>query len=145
MQEVQETLATFQDRISRLEHQFGDRDIIISSELNNEFLLDGDDLSIRKEPILWNLSDYHLFYVITVPPGKSISKHSHDEAIFRYLAQGSLLLNKTYKIEAGNWFVVKAGVPYEIETDTGYVTFGGYGHWCQTRRGAASTHVIEGT
>ena len=94
MKEVKETLATFQERISRFEHQFEGRDIIISTELEREYLLDGEDLTIRKEPILWSLSDYHLFYVVTVPPGKHIPKHSHDEAIFRFIAQGNLLVNK---------------------------------------------------
>jgi len=143
MAEINERLSTYIDRIERFEEQFKDQDIVISTSLRNEILVDGDDEDIRKEPILWRLYEHNMFYVVTVPPGKKIDKHQHDESIFRFIAQGSLVLNGEHKITSGMWFVVKANTPYEIQTEEGYVSLAGYTSICRTRRMDLGTHLIE--
>ena len=116
MAEVDERLSTYIDRIERFEDQFSNQDVILSTTLRNEILLDGDDEDIRKEPVLWRLYEHYMFYVVTVPPGKQIEKHKHDECIFRFIGQGGLTLicsGVSYNINCGTWFVVKADTPYE--------------------------------
>ncbi|MBT3237264.1 MAG: hypothetical protein HOL37_10545 [Rhodospirillaceae bacterium] len=143
MAEIFETLSTYIDRIERYEGQFDDRDIVISTDLNNDILVDGDDDDIRKEPVLWRLYEHNMFYMVTVPAGKHIETHRHDESIFRFIAKGSLLLNKEHTITSGMWFVVKADTPYEIETKEGYTSLAGYTSICRTRRMATGLHLIE--
>ena len=143
MPEINERLSTYIDRIERFETQFKDQDIIISTSLKNEILVDGEDEDIRKEPILWRLYEHNMFYIVTVPPGKNIDKHQHDESIFRFIAQGSLVLNGKNKITSGMWFVVRANTPYEIHTEEGYVSLAAYTSMCRTRRTAVGTHLIE--
>ena len=146
MAEIDERLSTYIDRIERFEDQFSDQDIILSTTLENEILVDGDDEDIRKEPVLYRLYEHYMFYVVTVPPGKRIHRHKHDEAIFRFIAQGSLTLisnNESYDIQAGMWFVVKANTPYEIRSEEGYVSLAGYKSKCRTNRGLKGSHLVE--
>jgi len=144
MKEINEKLSTYIDRIERFEEQFADQNIIISTSLKNETLIDGDEEDILREPILWRLYEHNMFYVVTVPAGKHIKKHQHDESIFRFIAQGSLLLNGEYEINAGMWFVVKANTPYEIKTKEGYVSMAGYTSNCQTSRAmGAGTFLVQ--
>ena len=143
MAEILETLSTYIARIERLEEQFASQDIIISDNQKREFLRDGDDDRIRKEPILWRLYQHSMFYVVTVPPGMTVKKHRHDEDIFRYVASGSLVLNGNINIRAGTWFVIRKGVEYEIFTIDGYVALSSYTSICQTNRGDLRMHLIE--
>lgn len=144
MKEVVEKLSTYLDRIERLEGQFISERIIISTDIRKkELLIDGDDERIVKEPILWRLYQQHMFYVVTVPAGTIVKQHQHDEDLFRYIAQGSLLLNKTHQIAAGTWFVIRANTPYEITTDEGYVSLAGYTSICQTNRGELGAHIVK--
>ncbi|MEA1029374.1 hypothetical protein T3A99_12430 [Pseudomonas sp. N-137] len=144
MTEIAERLSTYLDRIERLEGQFSKESIIISTELKSkEFLIDGDDERIVKEPILWRLYQHNMFYVMTVPAGTVIKKHKHDEDLFRFVAQGSLVFNKKTNIVAGTWFVVKANTPYEITTKEGYVSIAGYTSNCRTNRGVDGTHLVR--
>jgi hypothetical protein len=146
MKEIQERMSTYFDRIERLETYFENRDIIISTNLEQkEILVDGDDDRIQKEPILWRLNQYNLFYIVTVPGGTDVSRHSHDEAVFRFLASGDLLLNNEYQIQPGSWFVIRAGVEYEIKTKEGYTTLAGYVSNCRTRRMDTGLHGVKGT
>ncbi len=144
MREIDETLSTYIDRIERFEDQFLERDIIVSTDLPNELLIDGDDEDIVKEPILWRLFTHNMFYVVTVPADKSIPTHCHEEDIFRFIAQGSLVLNDEYNLKAGTWFVVKANTPYQIKTEEGYISVAGYVSRCKTRRPQAENkHKIK--
>jgi hypothetical protein len=144
MKEIQEKFSTYLDRIERLEQQFSDENIIISSNLTSkELLIDGDDESIKKEPILWRLYEHNMFYTVSVPAGTVVKEHSHDENLFRFIVKGSLILNKEHKIEAGTWFVIKANTPYEITTDEGYMSLAGYTSICQTNRGLLRTHLVQ--
>lgn len=132
MKEIDETLSTYIDRIERFEDQFSTKDIIISTDLQNELLIDGDDDDIEKEPILWRLFTHNMFYIVTVPAGKTVPVHCHEEPIFRFISQGSLILNNQYDLKAGTWFVVKANTPYHIETKEGYTAISVYVSRCQT-------------
>ena len=146
MAEIDERLSTYIDRIERFEDQFSNRNIILSTSLENEILVDGDDEDIRKEPVLYRLYEHYMFYVVTVPPGKKIHRHRHDESIFRFIAQGSLTLtenDESHDIQSGMWFVVRANTPYEILTEEGYVSLAGYTSICQTNRGPRRSHLIE--
>lgn len=144
MKEVEEKFSTYLDRIERLEEQFASDPIILSTSLKaKELLIDGDDERIVKEPILWRLYQHNMFYIVTVPAGTVVKKHKHDEDIFRFIAQGSLVLNKVHKITAGTWFVIRANTTYEITTDEGYVSFGGYTSICRTNRGTFGTHLVK--
>ena len=141
MAEIDERLSTYLDRIERLEEQFLDKDIVVSSSLRNEVLLDGDDDEIQKEPILWRLHQYNMFYIVRVPKGTTIQRHQHDEAVFRFVAEGSLVLNNEHKITSGMWFVVKADTPYEVRTEEGYVAIAAYKLKCKTRKMTALHNV----
>jgi hypothetical protein len=143
MKELQEKLSTYIDRIERFEEQSGKKKIILSRKLDKELLLDGDEEDIEKEPILWRLNDYNMFYIVTVPPGKHVKKHKHDEDIFRFLAQGELTINKKHKVKAGEWFVIKGGTEYEITTKKGYVTLAAYTSICQTSRVMTGTYLVK--
>ena len=141
MAEINESLSTYLDRIERLEEQFLDKDIVVSSSLRNEILLDGEDDEIQKEPILWRLHQYNMFYVVRVPKGTTIQRHRHDEAVFRFVTEGSLILNDEHEITSGMWFVVKAETPYEVRTEEGYVAIAAYQQRCKTRRMTAVHRV----
>ena len=144
MKEVEEKFSTYLDRIERLEDQFASESIILSTNLKaKELLIDGDDERIVKEPILWRLYQHNMFYIVTVPAGTVVKKHQHDEDLFRFIAQGSLILNNEHKIVAGTWFVIRANTPYEITTEDGYVSFGGYTSICRTNRGTFGTHLVK--
>ena len=146
MAEIDERLSTYIDRIERFEDQMIDQPIIVSGSLENEILVDGDDDNIKKEPVLWRLYEHNMFYVVSVPPGSGIQKHDHRESVFRFIAQGSLILSSNsidYSIKSGMWFVVRAGAPYEIFTKEGYLALSGYTSICQTKRGHFGSHLVE--
>ena len=106
MAEIDERLSTYIDRIERFEDQMIDQPIIVSGSLENEILVDGDDDNIKKEPVLWGLYEHNMFYVVSVPPGSGIQKHDHRESVFRFIAQGSLILSSNsidYSIKSGMW------------------------------------------
>ena len=146
MKEIDEKLSTYLDRIERLEGQFFDKSIVISSTVRTkEILIDGDDERISKEPILWRLYQHNMFYIVNVPAGTVVKKHSHQEDLFRFIAKGSLLLNNEFVINSGEWFVIKAGTPYEITTKEGYTSFAAYTSICQTNRGTKGSHLVKKT
>ncbi len=143
MKEVNETLSVFAERIERLSHQFKGKDIIFSDEIDKEFLLDGENRDIEKEPVLWPLYDRNMFYIVRTRPRAKTPRHSHDESVFRILLSGSLKINGRNVDKPGTWFVVREGVMYEIETEEGYVTLAGYGEACGTQRGASRVHLLK--
>ena len=83
-----------------------------------------------------------MFYIVTVPPGKKIDAHSHDEDVFRILIEGDLKINGR-SVQPGEWFVVPKDVEYEIETANGYKTIAAYTSMCRTRRMDANVHLEE--
>lgn len=142
MAEVFETFATYLTRLEKLEAQFQDKPIVVSSDLIVPKLFDGDDDSIVKTRVAWPLHRHNMFYTVKVPGGKHIPKHSHEEDIFRYVISGALTVNGR-EIRTGEWFVIRNGTPYEIFTAEGYTTFGAYTSICRTRRGLEGKHLEE--
>ena len=141
MSEVFETFATYLTRLEKAQPELVDKPIILSRETKIAFLKDGDDESITKVPIAWPLYQYNMFYVVNVPPKKHVAKHSHDEDIFRFVVKGSMLINDIVKVSEGEWFVIRSGTPYEIQTETGYTTIAAYTSVCRTNRGAEGLHL----
>jgi len=138
MKEIKETLSVFANRIERLSHQFEGKEIVFSDEIEKEFLLDGANRDIEKEPILWPLYDRNMFYIVRTRSNSRTSRHSHDESVFRVLLSGSLRINGRTVDTPGTWFVVREGVKYEIETDEGYMTLTGYGTACN-----GQVHILK--
>jgi hypothetical protein len=143
MKEVNETLSVFADRIERLSPQFNGKDIIFSDEIDKEFLLDGENRDIEKEPVLWPMYGKNMFYIVRTRPNAKTPRHSHDESVFRVLLSGSLKINGRTVDKPGTWFVVREGVKYEIQTEQGYVTLAGYGSACGTQRGTSRGHLLK--
>ncbi|MNP46422.1 hypothetical protein D3C76_1404190 [compost metagenome] len=78
-----------------------------------------------------DISKFKILVLSQVIPQRLIKTHQHDdEPMFRYLISGSFKLNgETYM--AGDWVVVPIGYPYEIYTETGYVTMAPYCMSCE--------------
>ncbi len=111
--------------------------IITSDDLYIPALTDGP---IKRHQIAWRLYELSMFYIVKADPGTTVEEHFHDEDVFRLLIHGSLKV--TAGVEKGRmqkqmtewqWFVVRAGTPYEIEADCqhGYVALGGYRMRCR--------------
>ena len=141
---IDETFGTYLNRLETVNPTLIDKPIITSTDVNIPYLKDGEDYSITKTPIAWPLYQYNLFYTVNVPAKKHIPTHTHDEDVFRYVVKGSLLINKVVRIHEGEWFVIRKGTPYEIDTETGYVTIASYKNRCQTRGGVkfAGKHLV---
>ena len=63
-------------------------------------------------------------------------KTCHNEDIFRLVTRGSLILRTNpdeMEFHEGEWFVVREGTAYEIETRTGYTALAGYKMACKTQ------------
>jgi hypothetical protein len=129
MPKIQETVFTYLARIAEVQDQMKGP-IVLSSDVKIATLKDGD---VEKIPIAWPLFDgYNMFYVVKVPAKKHVRAHSHEEDVFRFVVKGSLVINGNIKVKEGMWFVIRANTPYEIETETGYTAFSGYGNQCLT-------------
>ncbi len=129
MPKIRETVFTYLERIGKVQNQMK-RPIVLSTNVKIATLKDGD---VEKIPIAWPLFDgYNMFYIVKVPPKKRVRRHSHDEDVFRFVVKGSLIINGDIRVREGMWFVVRANTPYEIETETGYTVFSGYGAQCFT-------------
>ena len=129
MPKIRETVFTYLERIGKVQNQMK-RPIVLSTQVNIATLKDGD---VEKIPIAWPLFDgYNMFYIVKVPPKKRVRRHSHDEDVFRFIVKGSLIINGDIRVREGMWFVVRANTSYEIETETGYTAFSGYGAQCVT-------------
>lgn len=132
--DVEETLAHYNARLEAVgdvSNKFTNG-ILIGRNVSIPYLLDGESKQIKKIPIGWPLANYNMFYTVDVPEDTFIKPHSHDEDIFRLLIDGDLTINGV-SIEKGEWFVVKAGTTYSIQTKNGYKSFAGYGMACQTQ------------
>jgi quercetin dioxygenase-like cupin family protein len=78
-----------------------------------------------------------MYYLIKVEAGTSVEKHSHNEDIFRLVTRGSLILRTTpdeMEFHEGEWFVVREGMAYEIESRTGSTALAEYKMACKTQR-----------
>jgi quercetin dioxygenase-like cupin family protein len=90
----------------------------------------GTKPGIEKFVIPVNIKEYCMMVVAEVAPGTKVPKHAHDEGIVRYIMQGSLTQNGV-KYGVGDWVFVPEGVPYEIDTPTGYIAMCLYRTWCK--------------
>jgi hypothetical protein len=131
-----ETFATFVARLEEYVPEIDKHDILISRDIDVTPLREGN--GITKMPVIWPLIDYKMFYITTVPPKTKVAKHSHIENVFRLVISGSLVVNDK-PVGAGEWFVVRRNVPYEIYTESGYQVLSGYGQACQTGGGDAAS------
>lgn len=134
--DVLETLSSHIARIEQFAGSLAKKKLIISTELKVEPF--EEDRGIKKTPIVWPMMDYKMFYTVEVPPNTTVATHSHDEAVFRVLVSGSLILNGKKIDQPGTWYVVPALTEYEIKTETGYVVISGYTSVCRTGREQAS-------
>lgn len=139
--DVLETLASHIARIEQFAPLLAKKKLIISTDLQVEPF--EEDRGIQKTPIVWPMMDYKMFYTVEVPPDTTVSKHSHDEAVFRILISGRLVLNGKKIDKPGTWYVVPAFTEYEIQTDTGYVVLSGYTHICRTGRQQALKNKLS--
>src|SRR6266478_3953472 len=129
MPKTRETVFTYLERIGKVQNQMKGP-IVLSTNVKIATLKDGD---VEKIPIAWPLFDgYNMFYIVKVPPKKRVRRHSHDEDVFRFVVKGSLVINGDIRVKEGMWFVIRANTRYEIETETGYTAFAGYGAECFT-------------
>jgi hypothetical protein len=139
MPKIRETVFTYIERIGKVQNKMK-KPIVLSTEVNIATLWDGD---VEKTPIAWPLfNGYNMFYIVRVPPKKRVRRHSHDEDVFRLVVEGSLIINGHVRVKEGMWFVIRANTPYEIETETGYTAFSGYGAACITP-GPGGTHTLR--
>ncbi len=101
----------------------------------------GEDNTTEMVPIAWPLyeNSESMSYVVTVPPNTHVASHSQDEDIFRFVVKGSLVVNDTIKIDEGMWFVVRANIPYKIDTGSGYKTVATYSKVCRSTRPGGNT------
>ena len=136
-----ETLSSHIARIEQFAPAFAKSKLIVSTDFAVEPL--EEDNKIRKTPIAWPLIDYKMFYIVEVPAGVTIAKHSHEEAVFRVLISGSLRINERLIDIPGTWYVVPSLVEYEIKTETGYSVLSGYIHNCFTRRQQAARKKVS--
>jgi len=136
--EIVETLSTYIKRLEEAELNFQEG-LLLARNVRIPVLVDGIENNVIKTPVGWPLLDYKMFYIVDVPAGVEIAPHKHEEDIFRVLLSGDLVING-HSINVGEWFVVKAGTTYSIETEGGYKAISAYTSICQTHR-ATATHV----
>lgn len=143
MAEITETFSTYRARVKQSLKEI-DKPIILSTDIHIPSLKGGADRSIEMVPVAWPLYDRNeaMWYIVTVPPHKSVPLHSHEEDVFRYIVKGSLLLNGSVEITEGMWFVVKANTPYETSTENGYKALFQY-HICCVSTRPGGTHWID--
>src|SRR5579871_126598 len=119
--DILETLANHTMRIEKFAQMLAGKKLIVSTDFDVKPFKEAR--GIRKTPLIWPLWDYKMFYVVDVPPGVTIPKHSHKEAVFRILISGSLTINGVEIDKPGTWYVVPAFTDYQITTETGYSVF----------------------
>jgi quercetin dioxygenase-like cupin family protein len=91
---------------------------------------------IERRQIGWRLYQHLMYYLIKVEAGTRVEKHSHNEDVFRLVTRGSLILRTNpdeMEFHEGEWFVVREGTDYEIETRTGYTALAGYKMACKAQ------------
>jgi quercetin dioxygenase-like cupin family protein len=91
--------------------------------------LAGFPAGVGKSVIPVDAKSFRILVLTQGEPNTQVASHSHDEAILRYIVQGSLTINGTTYRE-GEWVLVPAGLNYTVESDEGYFTIAGYGEAC---------------
>lgn len=127
-----ESLASYTTRVEKFAPKLAKKKLIVSTDFDVEPFK--EDRGVRKTPLIWPLWDYKMGYVVEVPAGVSIPKHSHDEAVFRILISGSLIINGVKINKPGTWYVVPAFTEYKITTEKGYSVLSAYTTNCRTGR-----------
>ena len=67
---------------------------------------------IERRQIGWRLYQHLMYYLIKVEAGTRVEKHCHNEAIFRLVTRGSLILRTNpdeMEFHEGQWFVILEG------------------------------------
>jgi hypothetical protein len=128
--DVLESLASYIKRVEKYAPELAKKKLIVSTDFDVEPFK--EDRGIRKTPVVWPLWDYKMFYVVDVPPGVTVPKHSHNESVFRILISGSLTINGVKIEKPGTWYVVPAFTEYKIKTETGYSVLSDYTSVCRT-------------
>ncbi|MBU3005745.1 cupin domain-containing protein [Paraglaciecola arctica] len=85
---------------------------------------------IRKYFIPVNSTYWNLDIITEVDPGTIIPKHKHDEPVLRYVMDGEMELNGVTYVP-GDWVIVPANVPYQIQTRLGYRILSRYSENCK--------------
>ena len=129
----EDTLSQYIKRIEEAEAKADpSRGIVTFRDLEIPALTQG---RIERRQIGWRLYQHLMYYLIKVEADTRVEKHSHNEDIFRLVTNGSLILRtnpEEMEFHAGQWFVVRQGTAYEIETRTGYTALAGYRMACKT-------------
>ncbi|HCF4146256.1 cupin domain-containing protein [Pseudomonas aeruginosa] len=84
---------------------------------------------IDKSLIPIDFKKFRLMSVTTVSAGVTVVPHSHDEPVFRFILNGSLVLNGVL-YEAGDWMLIPKDMEYELNTEEGYTALVDYGVKC---------------
>jgi quercetin dioxygenase-like cupin family protein len=132
--EFEDTLSQYIKRIEDAEAKADlSRGVVTFRDLEIPPLTDG---RIERRQIGWRLYQHLMYYLIKVEAGTRVEKHFHNEDIFRLVTSGSLILRTNpdeMEFHEGQWFVVREGTAYEIETCTGYTALAGYKMACKTQ------------
>lgn len=128
----EDTLSQYIKRIEEAEAKADPgHGIITSHDLEIPPLTHG---RIERHQIGWRLYQHLMYYLIKVEADTRVKKHSHNEDVFRLVTRGSLILRTNpdeMEFHEGEWFVVREGTEYEIETRTGYTALAGYKMACK--------------
>jgi quercetin dioxygenase-like cupin family protein len=111
----EEMLSTYIARIEKTKPLIKNKHVVVSTDVPQRPIRGRE--GIKKVPIVWPLYQHNMFYIVTFPPATRIPKHRHDEDVFRYVIEGSLIVtaeNKTYEVDEGMWIVVRANTEYSI-------------------------------
>ena len=84
---------------------------------------------IDKSLIPIDFAMFRLMSVTTVGPGVRVAPHSHNEPVFRFFLEGSVVLNGVH-YKAGDWLLIPKDTDYELETKDGYTALVDYGMRC---------------
>ena len=111
----EEKLSTYIARIEKIWPRIKNKPVVLSTDVPQR-PIDGRG-GIKKVPIVWPLYQHNMFYIVTFPANTHIPRHRHDEDVFRYVIEGSLIVRagkKSYEVDEGMWVVVRANTYYSI-------------------------------
>lgn len=77
-----------------------------------------------------DFSYWNLTLISIIDPLTMIPRHAHTEPVFRYVLEGSFLLNGQ-EYDRDDWLIVPENFAYEIETREGYRVLSKYHDQCQ--------------
>ena len=111
----EEKLSTYIARIEKVWPHIKNKPVVLSTDVHQR-PIEGRK-GTKKLPIVWPLYQHLMFYIVTFPPKVSFGRQRHDEDVFRYVIEGSLIVTagkKSYKVDEGMWIVVRANTYYSI-------------------------------